>query len=225
MQDAENTVPVQEVAPQADDAQSTQGGAPVSAPETPTGAPSDTGETLLAGKYKSVQDLENSYKELERKFHETRRSQAESVEHVPPPGYLPANDVPELDPEADAAVTHKYRQLREEEKAAEFVRKHADDLKNPIVRSLTKEIIAEHRQRGEYIDQEAALAQAKQTVAEQLKPQMQEAEDQAFQNGQALARTKQLHGAVGETNRVNPKVDPDTMSAEDFARYYNLPRV
>ncbi len=46
------------------------------------GAGDDKGEKLLAGKYKTQEELENGYKELERKFHEGRQKEGELVDRL-----------------------------------------------------------------------------------------------------------------------------------------------
>lgn len=116
-------------------------------------------------------------------------------------------------------------QEQEARRAAKFVEKHAEDLKDPVVARLTKAIIAEANSVGQRIDQEEALAQAKAELDQRFKPQVQQAEAKAVEEGQELAKRKQQAGAVGTTTTPNSAVSDDQLTAAQWAEKHNLPRI
>jgi len=221
--DAENTV-IEPVAPGNDSAQSEQGASPApedSSPETPT----DT-EPLLAGKYKSVEDLESGYKELERHLGE-RQTTYQPVQPQGYPTYPPLPPLPQapaFDPETQAALDEALDRKLEERKAIEFARKHAKELEDPILDGAVRRIISDSNLRGQRVDQEEALSQAKEMLEKRLNPQVNKAEAQGFEEGQEVARKKQQASAVGDTGSKSVPKEDDELSAAEFAAKYNLVR-
>lgn len=127
-----------------------------------------------------------------------------------------------LDPEADKAVTLRARQVIEEQKAQDFIRKHATELQDPILSGTVAQLIARARTEGTYIDQEDALAQAKELLDKRLQPQVQTANTEGLAEGQKLAREKQQAAAIGDTNRTNQPPSDEELTADQYAAKYNL---
>lgn len=134
------------------------------------------------------------------------------------------NNMPELDPDSARAVEAIVEQRIEAYRAAEFARKHADELKDPILYSRVAGIIRESNAKNQAIDQEEALSQAKKEIEARLAPQVKDAKSEGFTEGQEIAQQKQKLGAVGDVNKVSPKVDPSQLSAKEYAEYFGLPR-
>jgi len=132
--------------------------------------------------------------------------------------------VPSLDPEADTAVRQVFRQELEAARAYEFQTKHAAELADPVLRGTVQAIIQEANAQGQAIPQEEALAKAHTLLSERSQPLVDKAEKQALSEGQDLAQAKIKAGAIGDTTKATPPVDPESMSATEFATYLQLPR-
>lgn len=220
-------------APSATDA-GTQSQEDVSTSQKETDSPITDVETekkLYAGKYDSPEAMEYAYIEAQSKLTQLAQEKA-NLERMNQqvPDTANAEAVPELDPTVVPALDNwlgnrfegMYAQRRENEKAQEFELKHADELKDRLLRATTKDIIQEANAKGERIDQEAALNQAKRELEQRANPKVQEAEEKGFQEGHDLAKAKTQAGAVG-TSKAGQKVDPSKLSAAEYAEYYNLP--
>jgi len=139
-----------------------------------------------------------------------------------PPQSEPTGDkAPELDPESAQAVDLRVERKLEERLAKEWEQKHADDLKNRLIASRVRDIIAEGNARREYVDRDNALIQAKKELEEQTMPKVKQAKEESFKEGEELSKQKQVYSAVGE-NKASPKVDPEKLSAEEYAKYHGL---
>jgi hypothetical protein len=135
----------------------------------------------------------------------------------------PEIESPSLDPEVVPALDNWYLTRRAEEKAWDFEQKHADELKDPLLQATTRMILTDTANAGKYIDQEDALAQAKQILSQRLQPQINQAKAQGVEDGQEIARKKEQAGAIGDTG-VKQEVAVDGLSAEDYAKQLNIPR-
>lgn len=222
MEDAQNTV-VSEVAPQTPDAPSEQ----VVPTDQGTQAPeavSDTADTLLAGKYKSTEELESAYLEAQRKITELAQTKVDQV----PTGYkepdpiAPADDL--FDESTSQSLTQWYARQREAERAAEFERKHKEELADPLLAGAVKHLISQANREGKIIDQEQALKEAQAELNKRINPQVKTANQEGLKEGQELALKKQQAGAVGDTSQANPVVDDADLSAADYATKYGFTR-
>lgn len=215
------------VAPEVPSTQSEQGAAPETAATPPDGS-EDKGELLL-GKFKSQDDLVKSYKEMESEYTKARQAlkEREAAGNVPA---APATDTmtnagEELfDPETEKSLKTWYAKQREQEKTQEFIQKHSEELADPLLSGAVTHLIREANRRGEYLPQEKALEDAKKMLDERTKPKVEEAKAAAFSDGQEIARKKEQAGAVGE-GKANQTVDPDTLSAAEYAEYHGLSRI
>jgi hypothetical protein len=147
----------------------------------------------------------------------------EQVANVQPPVEQPY--VPELEEESARAVKQTVLSTVEEIRAAEFERKHADELKDPLLSSRVQAIIRENNSKGQVIDQEAALSQANKELEARINPAIKQAKQDGVKAGQETAHAKEQAGAVGDTNRPKVDVDPSGLSAEEYAKYYGLKRL
>ena len=207
-----------------------------------TPAPVADKEEKIAGVFNSEQDLDNATVSLDTKIADYKAKQAEftrlaqekaNLERTSQqvPDEANAEEVPQLDPTVVPALDSwlgnrfegMYAQRRENEKAQDFESKHAVELKDRLLRATTKDIIQEANAKGERIDQEAALNQAKKELENRSKPQVTEAKEEGFKEGHELAKAKTQAGAVG-SSRDKGTIDPSKLSAKEFAEYYNLPR-
>lgn len=218
MSDAENTTAA-ELAAQINGTQDEQASPADNVDITPSNAEETREERLLAGKYKSVDELESSYLELQRNY--TASRQAQRVAPVQQPA---APSVFDDDTEAGIAriVDSRVERTLEVKRAEEFARKHADDLKDPLLRGAVLVEIQDANARGEIIDQEVALANAKRALDSRLAPKVDEAKKTSFDEGKNVARGKELAGAIGGTSTKAPEVDPESLSADEYAAYYGL---
>jgi hypothetical protein len=210
----------------------------VAGTETPANAPApaaDGDNRLYGGKYKTVEELENAHKSLQGEY--TRVTQGRGTPPVQEPqggadtrpgyenpaGQPDGSGEPLFDEQTQAALDANYWANREKEKAAEFVRKHKEELADPVLDGTVRRLLAEAREKGEYLEQEAALDRAKKLVEERVKPKAEEARQEGFEQGNELARDKEKLGAIGE-GAPRENVDATKLKAEEFAQFKGLPR-
>lgn len=216
------------VAPEVTNTPSEQGTAPETAVIPPDDS-QDKGELLL-GKFKSQDDLVKSYKEMESEYTKARQQLKEreaAAGNVPvaPATEAMTNAGEELfDPETEKSLQTWYSKQREAEKTREFIQKHSEELADPLLSGAVTHLIREANKKGQYMNQEDALSEAKKMLDERTKPKVEEAKTAAFADGQEIARKKEQAGAVGE-GKPNKEVDPDTLSAAEFAEYHGISRV
>ena len=156
-----------------------------------------------------------------------RRRQAEEALFRSRQPQTPAPPTPELDPEVVPAVQNLVRSeaavMLEQSKTADFQRKHATELADPVLSGTTQRLIAEANAKNEYLDQEEALDQAKKLLDERLKPEVKKAKEESFEEGQEKAKEKGKAGVVGSSG-PRPEVDESKMTSEEYAKYHNIPR-
>jgi len=228
--DTENTP--QEPLAEETGAQSEQVVEPEESTDSPAAA-AETEEKIYAGKYRSVDELERAYVESQSKMTLLAQEKAnlERMRRQEPVNEATAEDIPQLDPTVvpalDSWLSNRFEDMyarrREIDKAKEFEKTHADDLKDPFVRARTRDLIIEANAKGEYVDQTEALQKAKKELEQRYTPQVKEAKEKGFQEGHELAKAKTQAGAVGESKH-REKIDPSKLSAAEFAEYYNIPR-
>lgn len=198
----------------------------VTAPEVTepsASAPATNGEEEW-GKFKSKEELLKGYNELEHKLRTTRPVETSTPSPAPT---APA----QFDPETEAGVQAVVeRKLAEKDAALEaarvkkFTEDHAEELKDPLLRGVVQLEIQEANRRGEYMDQETALTNAKKTLDERLATKVEDAKKEGFDDGKALQRRKEQAGAVGVTTAAVPDVDESTLTADEYAALHNLER-
>lgn len=132
------------------------------------------------------------------------------------------NEAPaSLDPDSDRAVVNVF----EREKGKDFSRKHTKEFKeDPVLAMYTQKLIQDANRRNEYLDQEAALTQARDKIAERVNPQVKQASKEGIEEGQKLAKEKLETAAVGTTSVAQPQVDDKELTAEEYAKKHNIPR-
>ena len=192
-------------------------------------------EELILGKFKSQDDLVKSYQELEQKTTKTAQEKAQLEQYLreissQEPQQTANTDIPGLDPEVVPALDKWYedrrlREVQEEEikKARALQERHADELKDPALSGIVLKLMSEARANQSYLDQEEALAQAKSLLDERVKSKVKEALTQGEATGAKIAQDRAKMGNVGETAPAQ-KINPDELSADEYAKYYNLPR-
>lgn len=187
----------------------------VESPVAPT-----TSDDLILGKFKSQDDLVHAYTELERSFTASRQAIAPTQPTVETP------TASTFDAETEAGISSivedRIARRLEKERAQDFAWKHRDDLSDPLLRGAVLIEIQDANSRGEYMDQETALARAKQALETRLAPKVEQASQESFEEGKSLARKKEQAGAVGATSGKAIEVNPDDLNAEEYASYYGL---
>ena len=133
-------------------------------------------------------------------------------------------DIPQLDPESELAVKHTIRTEWESQKFSDFKRRNAKDLADPLLAAATTHVVKEHNSKGDYIEWDEALTQAKELLEARLTPQVKQASENGVQEGQELARKKLENAAVGTTSVASPKVDDAELTAEQLKEKYNIRR-
>lgn len=161
-----------------------------------------------------INDYAAKVRELEAEL--ARRSTATA------PSYEDSGNA-SFDPETQRALSDFYERQREKERTEEFIRKHREDLADPIVAALVKDVIGSENEQGRYIPHEEALKRAKDIIAERTKPQVEQAREEATKEGEELAVKKQQASAVGDVSSKEVRSD-DELTAEEYATKYNLPR-
>lgn len=178
-------------------------------------------DELILGKFKTQDDLIRSYQELERERTVSRQTSATHVTEQPA---QPAQPV-QFDQETVLGIKQVAAQMLEEQKVDAFLLKHGDELgSDPLLRGAVQLEIHEAKQRGEYIEHEVALSNARKTLDARLTARIEEATKQSLEKERTLSRRKEQAGAVGGTSQAAQDPDPDTLSAEEYAAYYNLDR-
>lgn len=224
MEDAENT-PVAEVAPQDNETQNEQ----VAETETSATPPQDasqtaedTGERLYAGKYKSIEDMEKAYTESQSKMTQLAQEKAELEKMSQSVDYTQTESTGDnpFDETTTSGVMALAKQAAraefEEAQARQWIKTHADDLKDRAVDSLTRDLIRQG------LDRDSALTEAKKELNGRETVVRKEALTEGVKEGQQLANEKNKMGAVGVTGSSD-KVDPAKLSAADYAKYLNIP--
>lgn len=226
MADEENNVS-QQVAPQDDSAQIEQVAPTETDAQSPdeSNAASDT-EDLILGKFKSTEDLAHAYEEAQRKITEISQSRPaqENQPVIPPFPQIPLIPAQPFDESTQGSLDAWYAAKREQEKISDFTTKHAEELKDPVLDGTVRRLLAEARDNRTYLDQEDALAQAKDLLDKRLNGQVKEASKDALAEGQELARRKAQAGAVGETTIKAPVKDESQMSAKEWAEANGISR-
>jgi len=171
-------------------------------------------ESVPYDRFKEVNDRQNDPEFIRQKAMEMGLIQPQVEE-------TPSGDVP-FDEDTmkglDTVLSTKLRRELEVRDAQQFVKIHAEDLKDPIVDSRTKDLIREG------VDREQALKQAKEELKSRIDPQIKEAKSAGVQEGQVLANKKEANGAIGLPGSTD-KVDPNNLPASEFAKFHGLPRV
>ena len=192
----------------------------IETPQTPADAsiePEQEEKVSRTVPYERFKEINDKYKTLEEMVAPIIQAQ-----NAQPQQSAMSNEIPQLDDDSTQAVRALINKEWENKKAEEFVRKHMDDLKDPVLTGTIQRVIAEANAKNEYIDQEDALAQAKKLLDERIKPQVQKAQTEGVEEGQEVARKKQQAGAIGDNSQGKTKVEPDKLSAKEFAEYYGL---
>lgn len=221
MSDAEDKT-AEQLAAELNGPQNEQVGVAEDTSQPSSGVQETSGEPIL-GKFKTQEELIRGYQELEHKLRTTRPVEPSR------PAQQPAESPAIFDPETEHGISRivearlaREKALQEQERAEAFARKHADELSDPLLRGAVLVEIQEANARGEYLDQESALANAKAALERRLNPKVEAAKKESFDEGISVARRKEQAGAVGGTNTKTPEVDPETLSAEEYAAYYGL---
>jgi hypothetical protein len=189
--------------------------------QSPAPAPA-TRDELVFGKFKTLDEAEKGYKELERAYTVSRQASSTPAPQpvVPPTETLFDNDTEQgITSIVEARMTARL----ERERAAEFARRHKDDLADPLLRGAVLLEIQDANTRGEYMDQETALENAKKALETRLNPKVEAASKESFEEGKTLARRKEQAGAVGGTNASTPQKDDADLSAGEYAAKYGIP--
>lgn len=227
--------PTPEVAPQESETQPEQA-APA---EESANAPSvpEEKEELILGKFKSQEDLVKSYQELEQKTTKTAQEKAQLEQYLQrissQEPEMANDDVPYLDPDSARAVDQRVSTIVEQrlelEKAREFERKHENELKDSLVRQLMLSRFDERNRLAKIdpttppLDREKVLSEVISDLNARTQPQVKEAQAQGEATGAKIAQDRARLGNIGETASPQ-KVNPDELSADEFAKYHNLPR-
>ena len=173
----------------------------------------ETGKTVPYDRFKEVVDTVNELK-----------GQIASQQPAPVQTPMENEPLPTLDPESQKAVDAAIEAKIEARKASEFILKHEDELKDPLLSGTVKQLLADANSQGKYLDQEQALQNAKDLLDKRIQGQSVKAEKDGFNEGQETALKKEQAGAIGEAKQV-PEVDEKTLSASDYALKNNLPRI
>lgn len=227
MPDVENTSAA-ELAAQINGAQNAEAAPAESGAITPSPAEEIREEKLYAGKYKTVEALEAAHQELQRNFTVSRQTAA--TPPVPTPQVPPTTAT--FDQETEVGIKSIVEQKLAEEKSRDeatkamaWAQQHEEELKDPLLRAAVAQEIREANGRNEYMDRDVALANAKEALEARLSTRIDDAKKEVTEENKQLSRQKQLAGAVGGTSKANPDVNPDDLSAEEYAEFYNIPRV
>lgn len=217
--DTENT-PVDEVDPQETETQSEQVTTTDEVEQSPPETAEDKDEEMIPV---------SRYKELQSKFTRTAQENAE-LRKFYEQNQEAETAYPDLDPEAAKAVLKLVREEQrkaatkaEVEKAKRFAEKHAEELQDPVLSGTVMRLISEAQASGNYLDQEDALSQAKQLLDARIKPQAEKAKKEGLVQGTDLAQKRAELGKVGDTP-TSQKLDPNELTADEYAKYFNLPR-
>lgn len=164
------------------------------------------------------------FKEVNDRLKSLEEKAFRAMEPVKPQYQEP---VPELDPDSAKAVDYraeqKAREIYEAQEARKFEAKHAKDFdKDPLLRASFMLEAQQMMAKGQYVDRELALEQAKAALDARLKPAQEAAKQEGLREGQDIAKTKQQLGAVGETAKVVEK-DDSSLSPADYAKKYGIP--
>lgn len=178
-----------------------------------------TNDELILGKFKDTDALASAYQELERNYTASRQAPRTPA----PKPVVPSQSDSVFDNDTLVGIRSVARAELEAAKVEAFARNHKDELADPLLRGAVLIEIQEANARGEYIDQEVALGNAKRALDARLTPKVEKASKESFEEGKNLTRRKEQAGAIGGTSTAKSDVNPDELSAEDYAAYYGIP--
>lgn len=167
--------------------------------------------------YKRFKEVNDKYRDLESKVSQIIQNQAPQEQYVPPTAD------PDTDSYVDYRAEQKARAIIEANERAKFESKHAKTFeKDPLLRAAFMLEAQNVMAKGQYVDRDAVLEQAKSALDARLRPAQDAAKQEGVREGQDIAKTKQQLGAVGETGKA-PETSDDNLTAAEMAKKYNLP--
>ena len=236
MTDTEKNVAPKESATPAEDTQSEQVATTPKVADTPS-IPEEKAELEVPEKFKKdgqvdVAGMAKSYQELEKKLTEVSQAKAEPEEQAPEmvtePQVAPVADNPAFDEPTQKALDQHFDQMyavrREQEKATEFLQTHQDELKDPVLAGTVERLLGDANRSKKYLAYEDALLQAKSLLDERIKPKIDQAKGEGLEQGQNIVRKKIEAGTIGEA-ATPPSNDDSVLTAAEFAKKYNIPKV
>ena len=175
-------------------------------------------ETSKSVPYERFKEVNDKYRDLESKV-------TQILNQAPQEQYQPPVADPDTDQYVDYRAEQKAREIVEAQELARFDAKHAKEFeKDPLLKAAMAVDFNKAKASGQYYDLEAGLERAKQSLESRLKPIQEKAKQEGVQEGQDIAKTKQQLGAVGETGKQS-EVDESKLSAAEWAKLHNIPRV
>lgn len=175
-------------------------------------------ETSKSVPYERFKEVNDKYRDLESKV-------TQILNQAPQEQYQPPVADPDTDQYVDYRAEQKAREIVEAQELARFDAKHAKEFeKDPLLKAAMAVDFNKAKASGQYYDLEAGLERAKQSLESRLKPIQEQAKQEGVREGQDIAKTKQQLGAVGETGK-QPEVDESKLSAAEWAKLHNIPRV
>jgi hypothetical protein len=185
--------------------------------ETPASVSTEP-ETSSSVPYERFKEINDKYRDLEEQVSRIQAQQA------PTPQYQAPSADPDTDSYVDARAEQKAKVIYERNEEARFDSKHAKEFdKDKLLRAAYILEVQDLMSKGRYVDRETALEQAKEVVEGRAKPIVAAAKQEGLKEGQDIAKTKQQLGAIGETGK-QPELDDSKLSADEFAKKYNIPR-
>ena len=182
--------------------------------------PYDRFATVNAEKAQAIAEKQVMEVELAR----LRSSQASQPQYQ-----APAEEIPQLDPDAAKAVDFRAKQIAsqmiEQQRQNEFMAKHQKEFaSDPLLEAAFAVEFNRARSEGRFFDRDTALETAKAHIDSRLKPQVEAAIKEGVKEGQDIARMKQQLGAVGESAKVVDKTDAE-LTSDELAKKYKLPHL
>lgn len=175
-------------------------------------------ETSKSVPYERFKEVNDKYRDLESKV-------IQILNQAPQEQYQPPVADPDTDQYVDYRAEQKAREIVEAQELARFDAKHAKEFeKDPLLKAAMAVDFNKAKASGQYYDLEEGLERAKQSLETRLKPIQEQAKQEGVREGQDIAKTKQQLGAVGETGK-QPEVDESKLSAAEWAKLHNIPRV
>jgi hypothetical protein len=131
---------------------------------------------------------------------------------------------PALDQESSAAVQAIVNQQLERQKSLDFVRRHGEELKDPLLAAAYRNEAETMMAKGEYVDYESALSNAQKLLDVRLKTTLSQAKSEGVEEGKQSVQSKLEATSAGESVRTE-EIPVDQLSSEEFAKKMGLKRV
>lgn len=204
-----------------DTPEATQGTVETQEVATPDTKVEDTvEEKLLAGKYKTEEELEKAYKELESKFGQTASEKAELARILDNAFATPEST--DTDGYGEGTLDNETDQLKRDNAVIKFIISHddanAESMKEILASDPLVNQITGHEARLEYAYQKSKNMGSAKTIEEATKKASEQATAKVVEKQAAQVESAQATAPVNEDEELKTRMYTGTLEEREIAR-------